>query len=177
MTRPLDWATRLASLALLLALAGCASGPAAGTPQYRAVSPPQPGDSISVDSTTGDVTIDITSERGIGKAEIERTGRPPKTLTLDLHLKGLEELRWSWGDAVLVIHVASGDGTVREELIRGSGQPDAIDDSSPYWAPVRIEADDPAIPLEDGFFAVTAPPAFLQAAPQRFFLQWIDFYR
>lgn len=176
MTSSVLWVVRLAGLALLVAVAGCASSPAAGAPRFRAVTL-EPGDGITFDDASDDVTIDITSERGIGKVEILRSGPPPKTLTANFHLKGLEELRWDWNDVTLFVHVASGDGSVREELSRGGDQATVIDSASPYWAPVRIEAESTAIPLENGFFAVTAPPAFLQAAPERFSLQWIDFYR
>lgn len=175
MSASLAWAMRAAGLALLFAVAGCASAPAAAAPGFRALAL-EPGDGITVGGTTDDVTIDITSERGIGKVEMVRTGAPPKSLIVNLHLKGLEELRWSWNDATLLVHVASGDGSVREELGLG-GQAAVIASGSPYWAAVQIEAENPAIPLEDGFFAVTAPPAFLQAAPERFTLKWIDFYR
>ncbi len=176
MTPRHSWTVGLGGLALLLALAGCAAGPATGASPYRAVGV-QPGDSVTVGGTASHVEIDVTSERGIGKVGIERTGRPPQALTVNLHLKGLEELRWSWGETTVLVHVASGDGSVREELVQGSAAPAAIDEASPYWAAVQIKGQDRSIPLADGFFAVTAPPAFLQAAPSRFTLQWIDFYR
>ncbi len=169
-------AAGIAGLFLVLGLTACASAPSTVTPGYRAVNL-QPGDSIKVDDATQDVTLEVTSERGIGKVDIVRTGSPPKTLTINFHLKGLEELRWSWGDTTLIAHVSSNDGGVREEVIQNGGQPVPVDSTSPYWAPVAIEGSNPKIPLQDGFFAVTAPPAFLQAAPQRFSLQWIDFYR
>jgi hypothetical protein len=176
MRRALWCAARLSGLALLVAMAGCTSVPAAATPRYRAVAV-QPGDDVTFHGDTGGVTIDITSERGLGSVEIERLGPPPKTLTINFHLKGLEELRFSWGDTRLFVYVGSGDGSVREELGLAAQQATPIDSTSLYWATVRIEAENPKIPLENGFFAVSAPPAFLQDAPQRFTLQWIDFYR
>ena len=68
------------SVALLLGLAGCVavpsapSAPAAGSAQYR-VSSQQPGDRITIEDTTQDVTIDITSEKGIGSTDILRAAR------------------------------------------------------------------------------------------------------
>ena len=166
----------LAAGALLLSLSGCAAGPAAGSARYRAVSQ-QPGDGITIEDGTHDVTIDITSESGIGSMEIQRLGPPPKTLTVNFHLKGLEEMTLSWGDTRVTAHVASGSGNVHEEMGQGGAPAAAIDSTSPYWMPIRIEAEDATIPLKDGYFAVTTPPAFIQAAPQRFLLKWIDFYR
>lgn len=174
--RSLAWTVHFASCALLFGLAGCVAVPAAPAPELRAVGV-QDGDQVTIKDATEHVTIDITSARGIGKAEILRTGPAPQALTFNLHLKGLEELRLSWGNVALAIHVASGDGSVRQEVSPGGGQAAPIDSSSPYWAPVVIDAADPQIPLTDGSFSVAAPPAFLQAAPQRFALQWIDFYR
>jgi hypothetical protein len=169
-------AARLSGLALLVTLAGCTSVPAAAAPRYRAVAV-QPGDDVTFGGNSDDVTIDITSERGLGSVEIERLGPPPKTLTVNFHLAGLEELRFSWGDTRVFVYVASSDGSVREEVSLGAQQATSIDSTSPHWTPVRIEADSPKIPLENGFFAATASPSFLQDAPQRFTLQWIDFYR
>jgi hypothetical protein len=175
-THRLAWVTRLAGFALLFGLVGCTSIPAANSPVYRVVSA-QPGDRVIVGGTTGDVTIDITSERGIGKAEIERLGAPPETLTINFHLKGLEELQFAWASATVVANVASGDGSLSEEVRVGGGQASPIDSASPYWTPVRIEPPNAEIPLDSGYFAVTASPGFLQAAPVGFSLQWIDFYR
>ncbi len=162
--------------ALLLLLAGCDTGPATGAPRFRAISL-QPGDGITIDDSTDEVTIDINSEKGLGSVEIERLGLPPKALTVNFQLKGLEELRFTWGSTRIFVYVASGSGAVREEAGLAGGQATPIDSTSPYWMPVRIEAENPKIPLQNGFFAVTAPQAFLQAGPQRFTLKWIDFYR
>ncbi len=166
--------------ALLLGLVGCVAVPPAAAPRFR-VESAQPGDTVKIDDTTDDVVIDITSERGIGSAAIVRSGKPPKTLTFRLHLKALEEFDLDWSGARVSAHVASADGSVREEVTLPGKPAQPIDAASPYWMPVRIEAKDPTIPLQDGFFAVGAPPAFLQpsdeTAPRHFSLKWIDFYR
>jgi hypothetical protein len=168
---------------VLLALAGCVplpeATPAGPTVRLAALAP---GDSIAVEEAAdGSVILDITSARGIGRAEIERLGPAPASLVLRLRLKGLEEFRLVWGDTEVTAHVGSGSPAVRQELSRPGATPSAaaaeIDSTSPYWLPIRIEAANPTIPLADGFFAVSAPPAFLQAAPARFTVRWIDFYR
>jgi hypothetical protein len=162
--------------ALLVGLAACAAVPSSPAPRFRAVAL-QPGDGLTIEDATDDVVFDITSKKGIGKIEFERLGAPPKTVTFHLHLKGLEEFRFTWANHRITGHVSSEDGTPREEASSADGQAAAIDPSSPYWMPVSIEAEDPTIPLTGGYFVVAAPPTFIQDQPTRFTLQWIDFYR
>lgn len=140
---------------LLLGLAACAASPAANAPRFRA-SELQPGDGLTISDATDDVVFDITSEKGIGKIEFERLGRAPQTVTFNLHLKGLEGYTLAWGDQTVTGRYASTGG--------------------PADPLVRIEGT-PTIPLQDGYFVLTAPPAFIKDAPRRFTLQWIDFYR
>lgn len=166
----------LVAAGLLVGLAACSLSPTADAPRLR-VGSLGPGDAVTIHDGGDDVSMDISSERGIGNAEIERLGGPPKSLTLNLRLKGLEELRMSWGNTQVAVYVASGSGEAREEVSLSGAEAVAIDDASPYWLPVRIAAAEPAIPLKDGFFIVTAPRAFLQVAPTSFSLSWIDFYR
>lgn len=158
-------------------LAGCAFGAApAQLPAFRSVGT-QPGDDITFDVTAVEAVIGIASQRGIGSVEIERLAVVPAQLALHMQLKGLEELQLSWNEAELRIHVSSLDGTVRQELALSAGQPAIIEPEHPYWAPVRIVAEDPAIPLESGYFEILAPPALRQDAPERFGVRWVDFYR
>lgn len=138
----------------------------------------QSGDRITIDQSTQDVKAYITSEKGIGRIDLIRTQRPPRSLTLSFQLKGLEELTFSWGAVRVLAHVSSIDGSVREELALGPGEAAPISDASSYWMPLRIEADTPArFPLASGQFVVNAPKAFLDEAPKEFSLRWIDFYR
>lgn len=138
----------------------------------------QPGDEITIDQSTRDVTAYITSEKGIGRIDLKREGTPPETLTLYFELKGLEEMTWAWEDTLVTAHVSSTDGSVHEELVLSGGKTSPISDASPYWMPVRIDTDaSTEIPLESGYFVVNAPKAFLEGAPEHFSLRWIDFYR
>jgi len=138
----------------------------------------QPGDRITIHQSTGDVKAYITSEKGIGRMDLTRTQEPPRTLTLFFQLKGLEQMTFAWGDVRVLAHVSSIDGSVREELASGAGEPAPISDSSPYWMPLRIEAEAPvSFPLTKGHFVIEAPKAFLDATPAEFSLSWIDFYR
>ena len=166
-----------ACAAAMTLLAGCVLPAApAQLPAYRGVGV-QAGDAITVEATADGAAISISSQGGIGDAVIERLGSPPARLILRMQLKGLEELCLSWREAELAIHVSSIDGSVRQELVLSGGQPESIDEDHPYWAPFRIVAGDPAIPLQDGYFEIQAPLALLQDAPERFTVRWIDFYR
>lgn len=166
-----------ACAAALTLLAGCVLPAApAQLPAYRGVGV-QAGDDITFEATADGAAISISSQGGIGDAVIERLGSPPARLILRMQLKGLEELRLSWREAELAIHVSSIDGSVRQELALSAGRPEIIDETHPYFAPVRIVADNPAIPLQDGHFEIEAPLALLQDAPERFTVRWIDFYR
>ena len=166
-----------ACAAAMTLLAGCVLPAApAQLPPYRGVGV-QPGDDVVFDATADAVLISISSQGGIGDAVIERLGSPPARLILRMQLKGLEELRLSWREAELAIHVSSIDGNVRQELALSAGRPEIIDETHPYFAPVRIVAGSRAIPLQGGYFEIEAPLALLQDAPERFTVRWIDFYR
>ena len=170
------------ALLLLLGLAGCVavppemSGdarttgaddrPVNPTARFRAVAL-QSGDELTIDQRgTADAAFDITSERGIGQIEFERLGAAPATLAFRLHLKGLEQFTLTWGDNTATVNYPS------------SGGPRAMTDpADPLAMLVTVEADNPTIPLQEGHFVVIAPAQFIEDAPQRFSIQWIDFYR
>lgn len=141
---------------LLLGLAACAASPAGSAPRFG-TSALQPGDGLTIEDATRDVVFDITSEKGIGKIEFERFGAAPETVTFKLRLKGLEEYRLTWGDQTVTGHYPSSGGPADPNL--------------------RIESENPTIPLQDGYFVLRAPSEFLHDAPVKFTLQWIDFYR
>jgi hypothetical protein len=148
---------------LLLGLAGCV-GISSEVPRYR-VTTERPGDQVTV--AGGDmVTFDITSEQGIGKAGFERVGPPPQGVTFRLRLKGLEEFSLKWGDQSVTVHYPSSGGPVP-----------TVTPGDPLAMPVTVEAENPTAPLQDGYFVVEAPPAFIEDAPKQFRVEWIDFYR
>jgi hypothetical protein len=167
------------ALLLLLGLAACAvpsPGPSP-TPNRLVAHTTQAGDVVVSKSGSDDFEVWITSEKGIGKANFERTAAPPRSLTFYLRLKGLEEFRLAWGDVTVTGHYPSSGGAVRQELARAGGPSAPIDETSLYWMPVRTEPSNAALPLQDGDFVLTAPAQFIQDAPEQFRLEWIDFYR
>lgn len=167
-------------LALLVSLAGCAG--AGGQAPLRApvygVGELQAGDAVTVTVTGRDVVLDIRSEKGIGSAEIEQAaGGAPASLTLRFHLAGLEELRFSYADVQVTVHVSSlAEGGVREEMGPPGGEPQPIGPDSAYWMAVRLPAGG-RIPLIGGAIELAAPRAFLEGDARGFSLRWIDFYR
>lgn len=164
------------SLALLLGLPGCA-GEAGRDPAYR-VGDLQDGDEVLVTTAGREVVFDIYSKKGIGSAEIVRTGGPaPETILLRFHLSGLEELRLTYADTQVTVHVSSLDDTgVSQEVRLPGGETQAIGPGSPYWMAVRIP-DDQRPALTDSRIEVTAPGAFFASDALSISLRWIDFYR
>ncbi len=163
-------------LILLLGLAGCI-GVAQEVPPYR-VGDLKAGDEASVTVAGRDVAVDVRSETGIGSAAVEQIlDAKPASLTLRFHLKGLEELRFTYAGAQVVVHVSSlGENGVSQEVTLPGGEPQAIDADSPHWMAVRLP-DGQRVPLTGGVIEVAAPRAFLESGARSFLLRWIDFYR
>jgi hypothetical protein len=133
----------------------------------------------------GDVLIvDVRSKTGIGSAQVSL---PPdaaqRDLILRMHLRGLENLTFSYAAGTVQVAVASsGEPLVRESFAPAAevtAQP--IARGSAQWMNVGILSNNPAatpsIPLEDGHFDVSAPPDFLSGGHTDFTLSWVDFYR
>jgi len=167
------------ALGIAIELAACAVSIQSPT-ALKAV--PKKGDPQIVFSiTSGTAIIDIVSPPGIGGAAIEKTGGqwPPKVL-MRFHLKGLEDLKFMYGDKTVAVSVSStGDSTVRESAIIGDSET-PIKNDSPYWMAVNILSKDGSpgkIPLEDSTIEVTAPADFLRSDNAQFSIEWIDFYR
>jgi hypothetical protein len=122
----------------------------------------------------------VKSPFGISNAAIERTGEKwPDTVTLRLHLKGLENFRVTNDKLKLEASVSSRDGKVR---LWKDGKEDALlDAKSPYWMEVRMVGGDgkpaKATPLTDGYFEMSLPKAFFEGNPKSISVSWIDFYR
>lgn len=139
-------------------------------------------DTVQVQVDGGKVVFSVKSPSGIGSATIERTeDKWPVTVTLKLHLKGLEKLVVSTSKVKLNVAVSSQDGKLRVRVWKDDKEADLLDAKSPYWMEVRIVGADgkPAkeLPLKDGHFEMTLPKAFLEDHPKSLSVEWIDFYR
>jgi hypothetical protein len=145
-----------------------------------------PTDTITVAEVGDDFQVDVVSARGIGGATLDfAPGTPPATVTLRLHMAGLEEFTADNGAKLLTVSVASSPPhTVTESVADspgGGAGAQAIAPADPAWAQVEMVAADPAItptiPLMDGYIAVTLPGGFAGGEFVSLAIHWIDFYR
>ncbi len=159
-----------------LLLAACVAVPAASI--TYTVTPGKEDAKVTYQASGRDVTVEIRSPSGIGSAQLAQTGgTAPTSLTMRLYLKGLEQFTFQYPAATVTAAVSSHDGSVSESVSIQGGAAQPIGPDSPYWMPVKIGAADTSIPLQDGYFQVQAPRAFLEAASREFALHWVDFYR
>ena len=142
------------------------------------VTPGKEDAAVTYQVNGGDVTVDVRSQSGIGSAQLAQTGGPaPASVTMRLYLKGLEQFTFQYPAATVTASVSSHDGSVSESVSLQGGAAQPIGADSPYWMPVKINATDRSIPLQDGSFEVQAPKDFLTTASREFTLHWVDFYR
>jgi hypothetical protein len=143
----------------------------------------KPEDRVRVQHAGDQVVFTIESPSGIGGARITRgIERWPTAVVLRLRLRGLERLQTSNGTVTLVASVASNAEHATTLALAQSDQTEVrIERGSPYWTEIRIldAHDRPTrdLPLKDGVFEVTLPPAFFASNPPGLSLDWIDFYR
>ncbi|MBK8046765.1 MAG: hypothetical protein IPK16_06360 [Anaerolineales bacterium] len=128
------------------------------------------------------VIVELHSASGIGGATITwPAGNAPTTLQLHLHLSGLEELELTGGASTVQASVSSSPPfPVRESLIQADSAEQTLAAGDAYWTPIEIipaAGETPAIPLKEGYFAITIPSALLQDADGVLKVQWVDFYR
>jgi hypothetical protein len=159
-----------------LLLSACVALP--GEPITYAVMPGKPDAQVSYQAEGGNVTVEIRSQSGIGSAQLSQTGGgAPTSVTMRLHLKGLEQFTFQYPGATVTAAVSSHDGAISETVSVKGGAAQSIGPDSVYWMPVKISATDTSIPLKDGYFEVQAPKDFLGAASREFTMKWVDFYR
>jgi hypothetical protein len=139
------------------------------------------GDHATVRSVGDAVVVAVTSATGIGALTLAwQEDAPPTALTLHLYLRGLEDLRLESAASQLTVAVLSRPPYAVIESAAVNGAPAAeLTPDSPYWAAVTMEAASgaAAIPLEDGYFAVTVPPQLLADAQGSLTVHWVDFHR
>lgn len=177
----------LAMMATLLACvppadtAGEATVPVDASPTVIEAAPTRPGDRVDVQIVGGTATLDITSQTGIGGATVNVVSGPyPAALVFQLHLRGLEQFRLTYGTITIDVAVANdGSNLSRQSLIQGSTE-QPLTPESPYWIPVKVTT----VPgstgqsgLSEKTYMLSAPPDFLQTQPPTFAINWIDFFR
>lgn len=171
--------SRLLVVGLGVVLTGCATD-AAGEMGY-AIVVQQPADQVDVgidnSNSNGEQVITIHSPGGIGSALIVGWGQQRYTsLHFHLYLTGLEhfELRWlsTTGMMVVAAAVSSLDASIVQHFVAPDGSEHAVALDSAYWLAVA-----PPNPLQQPYFAITAPAALLTDPPNLLRIGWVDFYR
>lgn len=141
------------------------------------------GDEVVAELRGEALLLNVHSESGIGSATVTLPADlAARDLILRLHLAGLEELRFDYGEDSIRVAVSSGDLIVREEARRGNeAAPRLLAPADDLWMDVGILSGrpgvEPEIPLEAGYFDVRAPRDFLRSGTRTFTVAWIDFFR
>ncbi|MCA9158981.1 MAG: hypothetical protein KDA72_11670 [Planctomycetales bacterium] len=168
--------SNLVVMATILSV-GCMS--AMGESPFK-ITTKRDNDKVEVSVKEGKAVISVHSPFGISKAVIERLDKEwSDFVTLQLHLKGLENFKVSIGKATLEAAVSSQDGRVR--LWKNGNEDSQLDSKSVYWMEIRMVGKDgkpvKTIPLDDGYFEMQLPKALLEGNPNSITVNWIDFYR
>jgi hypothetical protein len=169
------------SLLLLLFLASCASQTAdaqSEAPEFR-VRASNAEDAIAILAEDSLTIIDIQSDFGIGSATFDLiAGTMPRTLTVRLHLRGLEEFRVVSGEATVGASLSTGGAgfPVSQRIVSSDGEIPILL-VHPLWLDIRTVPESASLPLEEGYFEIVLPETFLQGAGTLFELHWVDFYR
>ncbi len=159
--------------------AGCAS--AVDDSQFK-ITTRRASDKVEINFERDKTVISVYSPAGISQAVIEPHDKNwPDTLTLRLHLKGLEKFKVMLGTTTLEAAVSShGDSHPSRLWLRGQ-EDSPLDAESEYWMAIRMFGNDgkPAntIPLIDGYFEMKLPAALFAGETRSMTIDWIDFYR
>lgn len=116
--------------------------------------------------------IDVVSESGIGQGTVAGLTPPlPDTITLRLHLKGLEKLQLTSGTTTITAQVSSSDSTITQEAASHSvaARPTTPDD--PLWLTIQLPIDD------ESPFMVDVPSQLVESDCDTVSIEWVDFYR
>lgn len=173
----------LAAVAAVLDLAAC--GGLQQNEIMLKVNAAKPDARFKVEVDNENAVIEIFSESGIGSATIEVTSENlPKKIIMRFHLRGLEELRFSYDETVITASLSSTNvPQIRQSFSRAGERPikeAAITADSPYWLKICLVSSDGApdkIPLQNGYIEAEAPENFLKGGHRQATMHWIDFYR
>jgi hypothetical protein len=168
---------------LLPLFAACSIAPRGGI--HFAVTPQKEDARITVHVEEDRAYLDIFSASGIGSADLEVTSQMmPSQIIMRFHLRGLEELRLSYHEAVITATLPS---TKADEIRQTFNEAGAASTAArplaphhPQWMKIRIvpQAGAPAaVPLQQGYIEVEVPQSFIAGGHRRVTIHWIDFYR
>jgi hypothetical protein len=154
-----------------------------GTPQPLLVTVSKVTDKAVVTERENDTLIEITSPGGIGETTISWQQDPPPTITLRLHLAGLEGLIVEGVYVGATASVNSSPPYSVTETVRSNSQEDRLpmppDDR--YWIDITWVSNpadgEPEIPIKDGYFEAKLPAILLEENFGSISVRWIDFFR
>ena len=176
--------THLHSILLLLLIAFTGFALSAGEPSSFKISTQRADDRVETSLADGAALVSIHSPMGISHATVQRVADCwPRQLTVQLHLRGLENLRIGNGQITIETRAPSRDqehlcqmwkdNTANERL--------ALDTHSPYWIEIRMPGKDVKpnglVPRDERYYELRLPPALLEENPKAISIGWIDFYR
>lgn len=169
-------------LPTLLLLAITAVAPAGDPPSKFKIRTKKTDDTVEVRADKDRALFVVKSPFGISQAVVERVDDAwPKTVTLRLHLKGLESFKVSNGKTTLDAPAGIQDGKPKVRQWKDGKEDAPLDDKSPFWMEIRMIGGDgksaKALPLKDGYVEVTLPRAFFEGNPKAITAKWIDFFR
>lgn len=122
--------------------------------------------------------IEIHSKSGIGRTKITRLGDAwPAAMTVRLHLRGLESLKAGNGTQTVQWSIASSGKPVCRTSLLTANTETPLKPGDKYYTRASLKAEQPRIPLQDGYFSVPLPPQLWASQPESIELRWIDFYR
>ncbi|MEM7130079.1 MAG: hypothetical protein AAF702_27360 [Chloroflexota bacterium] len=143
-----------------------------------------------VQPQTRPITIDVTSPKGMGRAQIQFSAHDKQEeIRLHFQLKGLERLVVTADTTTVLASVSAIDPLyISQELVKrgtesasASSDGQSISDAHPFWLTIEAVSvastnSDTAAPLADTI-VVTIPPALLTEATEQITIEWLDFYR
>jgi hypothetical protein len=159
---------------------GVSCAPAMQPPPSFTVIPSNADDTVIVGVSAEKTFFDVASPRGIGAAQITRTGGAmPQKIEFRLVLKGLERFVLIFGDERIEVNAPSSDPTRPIESSRRAGSTEDVPlhTGDALWMPVMIVPAGQSIPLAEGHFVLEAPRALVESDVREFRIEWIDFYR
>lgn len=165
---------------VLGACAGLRAGGSGDQPVF-AVATQNPDDQVRVEYQNGVARIDISSATGIGAADLVlESGTMPEEVIVRLHLRGLEQIRFTSAQDRIAASVSSSEAlAVPDQTMISQGNEIPILPGQPLWMKIEVvsEQAEKSVPLEEGYFEVTLPKEFLQKAGTSFKIEWVDFFR
>lgn len=169
---------------IILLLIGCT--PLAAGDRLFIATTDRPDNQVYLTVADDTAYFTVESKSGIGEATVQWVaGLPLEHIVLRFHLRGLEGLRLVYGDTAVHLSLSSVDGghvmqTVAPAQVQGAEE-SPVTPESDDWLDTKIVstsgAEQPSLPLEDGFIEVELPPRFWLERHTRFSIRWIDFYR